>query len=38
MRGYEAGTAGNIKIEENDATGDMEFSVASGDSFVFKAV
>lgn len=27
-----------VKIEENDTTGDMEFTVQTGDSFVFKTV
>jgi hypothetical protein len=32
------GSTGSVKIEENDGTGDMEFSVAYGDAFVFKTV
>ena len=32
------GSTGKIKIEENDSTGDMEFTVQSGDAFVFKTV
>nr|QNO41282.1 hypothetical protein AJKBNOON_00002 [Methanosarcinales archaeon ANME-2c ERB4]QNO43176.1 hypothetical protein AKPPFACA_00005 [Methanosarcinales archaeon ANME-2c ERB4] len=31
-------TTGKIKIEENDSTGDMEFTVQTGDAFVFKTV
>jgi len=32
------GATGKVKIEENDSTGDMEFTVKSGDAFVFKVV
>lgn len=32
------GQTGTVKISENDSTGDMEFQVAAGDSFVFKTV
>jgi len=31
-------TVGTVMIKKNDSTGDMEFQVAAGDSFVFKTV